>query len=164
MVNTLTEMVTRSEAATKAKSEFLARMSHEIRTPMNGIIGMTYLAMRDNPDAKQMGYLRRIDNAAKTLLGVINDILDFSKMEAEKMEINNTNFRILRILWSMYDVLSVKSEEKGIALDFSMSNDVPDIIISDSLRLAQVCLNLCSNAVKFTESGGGIPERVSEIL
>jgi len=154
MVGTLREMVTRSEAATKAKSEFLARMSHEIRTPMNGIIGMTYLAMRDKPDEKQMDYLRRIDNAAKSLLGVINDILDFSKMEAEKMEISQSTFRLSRILWSIYDMLGVKTEEKGISFDIAMADDVPDIVVSDPLRLAQICLNLCSNAVKFTEKGG----------
>ena len=153
MVSALTEMVVRAETATKAKSEFLARMSHEIRTPMNGIIGMTYLAMRDNPDAKQMDYLRRIDNAAKTLLGVINDILDFSKMEAQKMELNISTFRISRILWSIYDMLAVKTEEKGLSIEFFVNDDVPDIIESDSLRLAQICLNLCSNAIKFTEHG-----------
>jgi Signal transduction histidine kinase len=153
MVSTLTEMIVRAETATKAKSEFLARMSHEIRTPMNGIIGMTYLAMRDNPDPKQMDYLRRIDSAAKTLLGVINDILDFSKMEAQKMELNFSTFRVSRVLWSIYDMLSVKTEEKGLAIDIALNDDVPDIIESDSLRLAQVCLNLCSNAVKFTEHG-----------
>jgi len=153
MVSTLTETIVRAETATKAKSEFLARMSHEIRTPMNGIIGMTYLAMRDNPDAKQMDYLRRIDSAAKTLLGVINDILDFSKMEAQKMELSFSTFRVSRVLWSIYDMLAVKTEEKGLAIDISLNDDVPDIIESDSLRLAQVCLNLCSNAVKFTEHG-----------
>ncbi len=153
MVESLTEMVFRSEAATKAKSEFLARMSHEIRTPMNGIIGMTYLAMRADPDARQMEYLRRIDNAAKTLLGLINDILDFSKVEAEKMEIHHASFRLSRILWSLYDILGVKSEEKGLVFDISVSDAVPDIIESDSLRLAQICINLCSNAIKFTEAG-----------
>ena len=160
MVDVLTEMVTRSEAASKAKSEFLARMSHEIRTPMNGIIGMTYLAMRAGPDEKQMDYLRRIDNAAKTLLGVINDILDFSKMEAEKMEIHHSSFRLSRILWSIYDMLGVKSEEKGLAFDMAVSDDVPDIIESDPLRLAQICVNLCSNAIKFTE-GGSVSLNVS---
>ena len=153
MVGTLTEMVARSETATRAKSEFLARMSHEIRTPMNGIIGMTYLAMRANPDERQLEYLKRIDNAAKTLLGVINDILDFSKMEAEKMEIHHSSFRLSRILWSIYDMLGLKSEEKGVALDVSVADDVPDIIESDPLRLSQICINLCSNAVKFTDSG-----------
>ena len=154
MVGTLIEMVARSEAATKAKSEFLARMSHEIRTPMNGIIGMTYLAMRADPDEKQLGYLRRIDSAAKALLGVINDILDFSKVEAGKMEMSNSSFRLSRVLWSIYNVLALKCEEKGISLDVSVADDVPDIIESDPLRLTQICINLCSNAVKFTESGG----------
>lgn len=154
MVGALTEMVARSETATRAKSEFLARMSHEIRTPMNGIIGMTYLAMRANPDEEQMEYLRRIDSAAKTLLGVINDILDFSKMEAEKMEINNVSFRLSRILWSIYNMFELKCEEKGISLDLGVADEVPDILLSDPLRLAQICINLCSNAIKFTESGG----------
>lgn len=153
MVSTLTEMVVRSETATRAKSEFLARMSHEIRTPMNGIIGMTYLAMRANPDPKQLEYLERIDNAAKTLLGVINDILDFSKMEAQKMEITNSSFRLSRVLGSVYDMLGVKSEEKGLALDINVAPNVPDIIEADPLRLSQICVNLCSNAIKFTEVG-----------
>ncbi len=153
MVQTLTDLVERSESATKAKSEFLARMSHEIRTPMNGIIGMTYLAMRDKPDARQMHYLSRIDSASKALLGVINDILDFSKIEAGKMDINNVTFRISGMLTSVRDLFSVKCAEKGIKLDFSVDEQVPDIITSDPLRLAQICINLCSNAVKFTESG-----------
>ncbi|MDR2892492.1 MAG: response regulator [Deltaproteobacteria bacterium] len=153
MVKTITEMLARSEAATRAKSEFLARMSHEIRTPMNGIIGMTYLAMRDKPDGRQMRYLRRIDSAANTLLGVINDILDFSKIEANKMEIKNVSFRLSGLLWTIDDMLSVKSEEKNIQLEFSLDDEVPDILKADSLRLAQVCINICSNAIKFTESG-----------
>ncbi len=153
MVNTLTDMVLRSEAATKAKSEFLARMSHEIRTPMNGIIGMTYLAMRDRPEEKQLKYLQRIDNAAKSLLGVINDILDFSKMEADKMDIASSSFSLSGMLRSVYDLMLVRSQEKGINLVFSVADDVPDIVVGDSLRLGQICINICSNALKFTESG-----------
>ena len=153
MVATLRDMLEKSEAATKAKSEFLARMSHEIRTPMNGIIGMTYLAMRDKPDDKQLNYLRRIDGAAKTLLGVINDILDFSKMEAGKMEIESHNFSLSGMLQSVYDMLLVKSREKNLRMEFTTADDVPDVLLGDSLRLAQICVNICSNAVKFTESG-----------
>ncbi|MDR2503823.1 MAG: response regulator [Deltaproteobacteria bacterium] len=154
MVAALTDMLQRAEAATKAKSEFLARMSHEIRTPMNGIIGMTYLAMRDKPEEKQLNYLKRIDGAAKTLLGVINDILDFSKMEANKMEIEYKSFSLALMLRSIYDMLQVKSQEKGLSLDFSVDENVPDMIKSDSLRLSQICINICSNALKFTEKGG----------
>ncbi len=153
MVLTLKEMVLTSESATKAKSDFLACMSHEIRTPMNGIIGMTFLAMQANPDEKQMDYLRRIDTAAKTLLGVINDILDFSKIEAEKMDINSVTFRISGVISSMRDMLEPKCEEKGIRLRFTVADDVPDIVFSDPLRFSQICINLCSNAIKFTAVG-----------
>ena len=154
MVSTLTDMLQRANAATKAKSEFLARMSHEIRTPMNGIIGMAYLAMHDKPDEVQLNYLRRIDGSAKTLLGVINDILDFSKIEANKMEISNKEMSLSLVLRPVYDMLLIKSQEKGLELNFSIDEDVPDLIISDSLRLSQICINIGSNALKFTEKGG----------
>ncbi len=153
MVVKLKDMVERSEAATKAKSEFLACMSHEIRTPMNGILGMTHLALLANPDKKQRDFLQRIDISAKTLLGVINDILDFSKIEAEKLDINNTTFRISGILASMRDMLQERSDAKGLQLDFTVDEAVPDIIFSDPLRFSQVCINLCSNAIKFTAAG-----------
>ncbi len=153
MVSTLTDMLARSEAATRAKSEFLARMSHEIRTPMNGIIGMTYLAMADNPAPGQLNYLRRIDGAAKTLLGVINDILDFSKIEANKMDIDSVPFSLSDMLNSVHDLLRVKSQEKGLELTFAVDDDVPDLLEGDPLRLSQVCVNICTNALKFTEHG-----------
>ncbi len=153
MVSKLKDMVVRSEAATKAKSDFLACMSHEIRTPMNGILGMTHLALKANPDQTQKEYLLRIDTAAKTLLGVINDILDFSKIEAEKLDINNTTFRISGILASMRDMLHERAQDKGLKLTFTVDDTVPDIIYSDPLRFAQICINLCSNAIKFTSQG-----------
>ncbi len=153
MVTRLKDMVQRSEAATKAKSDFLACMSHEIRTPMNGILGMTHLALQANPDKKQKDFLHRIDTAAKTLLGVINDILDFSKIEAEKLDINTVTFRISGILASMRDMLEERCQAKGLALHFTVEDTVPDIIHSDPLRFAQICINLCSNAIKFTSHG-----------
>ena len=154
MVATLTEMVTRSEAATKAKSEFLANMSHEIRTPMNGIIGMTYLAMRGRPDAKQLKFLRGIDSAAKNLLGIINDILDFSKIEADKLQLSQSTFRLSDILQSVHSLLHVKTQEKGLFFEFSVDDTVPDILVGDPLRLSQIFINICSNAAKFTDVGG----------
>ncbi|MDR1243092.1 MAG: response regulator [Deltaproteobacteria bacterium] len=153
MVVTLTDMVIRSQAATKAKSEFLARMSHEIRTPMNGIIGMTYLAFKENPDEKLRKFLERIDMAANNLLGIINDILDFSKIEADKMEIVNRSFSLSAMLESVYDMLQIKAQEKKLTLDFAVDGAVPDVLEGDALRLSQVCINICSNALKFTESG-----------
>jgi len=153
MVQTLKEMLQRAETATRTKSEFLARMSHEIRTPLNGIIGMTYLAIKNKPEPGQLEYLQRINNAAKTLLGIINDILDFSKMEANKMDLHNASFRLSDTLQSVYDLMLVKSQEKDLDLYFKVNEDVPDILRGDSLRLAQVLINLCTNALKFTDQG-----------
>ena len=153
MVFTLTDMLTRSEAATKAKSEFLARMSHEIRTPMNAIIGMTFLAINNNPPAVQLRYLQRIDGAAKNLLGIINDILDFSKMEADKLEIDHSTFRLSSMLDTVYSLIEVKSQEKGLEFSTSVAGDVPDLLLGDPLRISQMCINICSNSIKFTEKG-----------
>jgi CheY-like chemotaxis protein len=114
---------------------------------------MTYLAIRDNPDERQLHYLQRIDSAAKSLLGLINDILDFSKMEADKLEIQNYTFSLSGMLRSIHDLLQVKSREKDIPLDFAVDGDVPDLLRGDSLRLSQICLNICSNALKFTDAG-----------
>ena len=153
MVESLQDSLNKSEAATKAKSEFLARMSHEIRTPMNGIIGMTHLAMRAAEDDKQKTYLQRIDNAAKSLLGIINDILDFSKIEAGKLELEERSFSLAAVLRQVHDIIAVQSQAKGLVLRFTTAQNVPDALRGDPLRLSQVCLNLCSNAVKFTSQG-----------
>ncbi len=153
MVHNLVDLVTRSESATKAKSDFLARMSHEIRTPMNGIMGMTYLAMRANPNEKQKQYLMRIDNAAKSLLHIINDILDFSKIEAQKMDITPESFKLEALFSSIHDLLLPKCAEKSLVFSYSIDENVPPIIKADPVRLTQICTNLCSNAVKFTSQG-----------
>jgi len=169
MVATLTTMLKQTEDAAKAKSEFLARMSHEIRTPMNAIIGMAYLALEDNPGEKQKHYLKRIDSASKNLLGIINDILDFSKLEADKMEISRIPFSLTGLLTSLQDLLELKALEKNISLKCSLAADVPDIVEGDQLRLSQICINLGSNAIKFTNEGSvdvhvSVQERVGKSL
>ena len=153
MVANLTEMISVAKKATQTKSDFLARMSHEIRTPMNIIIGMTQIAMQSVQDDRQLGYLTKIRGAAESLLGIINDILDFSKVEAGKMSLENRPFRISGMLRSVYDLLEGKANDKGLQLLFIKDPDVPDALIGDSLRLSQVCINLCTNALKFTEKG-----------
>ncbi len=153
MVYSLKEMISRSEAATKAKSDFLARMSHEIRTPMNGIIGMTYLALSANPDEKQKQYLDRIDGAAKSLLNIINDILDFSKIEANKMDMLYSNVSLQALISSLQDVYLPQCAEKHLTLSCSIDDNVPKNIKTDALRLMQICSYLCSNALKFTMHG-----------
>ncbi|TNF99646.1 MAG: response regulator, partial [Gammaproteobacteria bacterium] len=142
-----------AEAATKAKGDFLANMSHEIRTPMNAIIGLTDLALRTKLTPKQQDYLSKVHTSAISLLGIINDILDFSKIEAGKMDIESVPFFLDAVLENLATVVSVKTQEKGLELLFSRAPDVPADLIGDPLRLGQVLVNLCNNAVKFTHEG-----------
>ncbi|MDR3090558.1 MAG: response regulator [Desulfobulbaceae bacterium] len=153
MVDALRESVERAEAGTRAKSEFLARMSHEIRTPMNGILGMTYLARRENKAEVKNQHIERIDAAAQSLLGIINDILDFSKLEAGRIELERRPFSLADMLSSVADMLSARAAEKGIKMIFAVDADTPDYLEGDALRLSQICINLCGNALKFTEQG-----------
>jgi len=142
-----------AEEATRAKSDFLARMSHEIRTPMNGIIGMTYLALLQDPSPKLRDYLHKIQISATSLLGIINDILDFSKIEAGKMDVECVTFALREQLDNIQDVLLEKVHSKGLSLVVHVDPRVPHIVTGDPLRLRQIMLNLLSNAVKFTERG-----------
>jgi signal transduction histidine kinase/CheY-like chemotaxis protein len=142
-----------AEAANRAQREFLARMSHEIRTPMNGVLGMTHLAMRDNPPPRQMEYLKKIQSSAALLLGIINDILDFSRIEAGKLTIEKRAFELRMVIENIRELILPQTQAKG--LDFSVNIDeaIPARAIGDELRLSQVLLNLLGNAAKFTQSG-----------
>jgi len=146
-------MTRQSEAATKAKSEFLANMSHEIRTPMNAIMGFSELMLKTNLRGKQRDYLEKIHTSSHALLSIINDILDISKIEAGKLDLEHTNFRLLDVLDSVSDMFSNKAAEKGIELIISFAPDTPVEVIGDPLRLRQVLINLTNNAIKFTQSG-----------
>ncbi|HSW15473.1 MAG TPA: PAS domain-containing protein [Solimonas sp.] len=142
-----------SEAANRAKSEFLARMSHEIRTPMNAIIGLSQLALRGTLPAREQDYLERMQRAAQSLLGVINDILDFSKVEAGKLGLEEIPFRLDEVLDNLDAVIGVKAAEKRLGYSCRVAAGVPAALVGDPLRLGQVLVNLVGNAVKFTEQG-----------
>jgi len=142
-----------AEQANQAKSSFLANMSHEIRTPLNAVVGMTHLALRQVSDPRGSDYLRKILQSAQHLLGLLNDILDFSKIEADKLTLERIGFGLQAVLDNFANLIGEKAAAKGLKLRFSVAPDVPQRLIGDPLRLAQVLINYGHNAVKFTESG-----------
>ncbi|HYL93225.1 MAG TPA: ATP-binding protein, partial [Alphaproteobacteria bacterium] len=145
-LNTATE-------ATRLKSEFLANMSHEIRTPMNAILGLTELAL-DNPSPEeQQEYLRDVLDSAESLLSLLNDILDLSKVEAGRLELEPVPTSIAQRVQDATEFLRTAAARKGLELEWSVSPDVPKVLLGDPLRLRQVLLNLIGNAIKFTETG-----------
>ncbi|MES2682385.1 MAG: response regulator [Pseudomonadota bacterium] len=158
-----------ARVAEQTKADFLANMSHEIRTPMNAIIGMTHLAFQTDPSQKQLNYLGKIDNAAKSLLGIINDILDFSKIEAGKLAVESVGFSLQDLLENLTDLVGQKAQDKGLAFVFKLDPTVPNDLIGDPLRIGQVLTNFCTNAVKFTDRGEvsvaiDVEERGSDVL
>jgi two-component system, sensor histidine kinase and response regulator len=146
----------RAEQASKAKSNFLANMSHEIRTPMNAIIGMTAIAKNSNDPARKDYCLTKIEGASVHLLGVINDILDMSKIEENKFELSYAEFELNAMIQRVVNIFEFRFGEKKINFFMNLAPDLPQRIITDDQRLAQIVTNLFSNAVKFTPEGGSI--------
>jgi signal transduction histidine kinase/AmiR/NasT family two-component response regulator len=143
----------RAEAASSAKSNFLAIMSHEIRTPMNAILGLNELLSRSNLDTIQRKYLQDIKKAAQSLLTIINDILDFSKIEAGKMDIINADYHLLSLLDNLRVMFDILFKEKKLGFNFYVDESIPAMVYGDENRLRQVLTNLLSNAMKYTYEG-----------
>lgn len=143
-----------AEAATLAKSSFLANTSHEIRTPLNAIIGLSHLLSEDRLSEHQLSLVKKIQLSGRSLLGIVNDVLDLSKIEADEMTVEAQPCQLPDLLEEVAGVFTPQAELKGLQLKLQISEDVPILVVTDALRLRQILTNLLGNALKFTTIGG----------
>ncbi|HON78896.1 MAG TPA: ATP-binding protein, partial [Spirochaetota bacterium] len=159
----LLRVTAEAEEANRAKGEFLANMSHEIRTPLNSIIGFLEILKQTHLDNSQTEYLDTVVDSSTSLLGIINDILDFSKIEKGKLDLDIIDFNPLEEFEKAIDIFSTKAGEKKIEYNAFIDPALPPLLKGDPLRINQVLINLISNAMKFTPSGGEINVRITMI-
>ena len=142
-----------AEAASEAKSRFLAMMSHEIRTPLNGVTGVLHLLQKEGLTAQQQRWIEMANTSAGTLLSVINDVLDFSKVEAGRLDLHVVATDLHSTVKATADTFTGRAVDKGLAWSLSVDPQVPRYVLTDGDRLTQVLGNLLSNAIKFTDAG-----------
>jgi signal transduction histidine kinase/CheY-like chemotaxis protein/HPt (histidine-containing phosphotransfer) domain-containing protein len=143
-----------AEESGNAKQDFLAKMSHELRTPINGVLGLTNLMFTSTLTPENLEYLKGIRSSGEHLLSIINDILDLAKIEVGKLKLDSVDFKPRHVINRLLKGLQPQAAEKGLYLEFVVEDNIPEYIKGDPVRMNQILLNLLSNAMKFTLSGG----------
>lgn len=139
--------------ANKAKDEFLSTMSHEIRTPLNIVIGIAHILLMEDPKPEQLENLNALKYSSEHLLGLVNNVLDFNKIESGNLSLERSVFSIQQILEGLQSIFTTKAANKNIKFKIKKDAELPEFLVGDSVRLAQVLNNLISNGIKFTEEG-----------
>ncbi|MEK7328944.1 MAG: PAS domain S-box protein, partial [Chloroflexota bacterium] len=147
------ELAVAAQAANRAKSEFLANMSHEIRTPLTAVLGLTEMTLASELTDEQHTWLGQVYTSGQALLELINNILDLSKIEAARLELDKVKFELPALIQQVTTTLAARAAAKQLDFNYSLSVDLPQVLVGDPVRLRQVLLNLLDNAIKFTERG-----------